>query len=187
MFNVGPFEMLVLAAVALIAFGPDRLPQLAKDAARMLRTLRDLAHGARSQLNDELGPEFADFDLRSLNPRTAIRNALLGDEELPNLNPREAISRALRGEDDPAPTAKPAGQVPRPAVPAPQPGVAQPAVPAPQLDIAQAVVPAPQPDVGQPAVPAPQLDLEQPVVPAVDQETPRYQDPAAVRYDPDAT
>src|SRR6185503_8165074 len=93
--------MLVLAAVALIVFGPDKLPQLAKDAARMLRTLRDLAQGARSQLNDELGPEFADFDLRSLNPRTAIRNALLGDEELPNLNLREVISRALRGEDEP--------------------------------------------------------------------------------------
>jgi sec-independent protein translocase protein TatB len=106
-FNVGPFEMLVLAAVALIVFGPDKLPQLAKDAARMLRTLRDLAQGARSQLNNELGPEFADFDLRSLNPRTAIRNALLGDEELPNLNPREFISRALRGEDEPAPAGQP--------------------------------------------------------------------------------
>jgi sec-independent protein translocase protein TatB len=102
-FNVGPFEMLVLAAVALIAFGPDKLPQLAKDAARMLRTLRDLAQGARSQLNNELGPEFADFDLRSLNPRTAIRNALLGDEDLAGLNPRETIARAIRGEDDPAP------------------------------------------------------------------------------------
>ena len=108
MFNVGPMEMLVLAAVALIVFGPDRLPQLAKDAARMLRTLRDLAQGARSQLNDELGPDFADFDLRSLNPRTAIRNALLGDEELSSLNPREVISRALRDEDDPVRSTPPA-------------------------------------------------------------------------------
>lgn len=105
MFNIGPLEFVVLAAVALIVFGPDKLPQLAKDAARMLRTLRDIAQGARSQLNSELGPEFADFDLSSLNPRTAIKNALLGDEELrPDLsgmNPREAISRAWRGEDVP--------------------------------------------------------------------------------------
>jgi sec-independent protein translocase protein TatB len=78
-FNIGPLEFVVLAAVALIVFGPDRLPELAKDAARMLKTLRDLAQGARSQLNSELGPEFADFDLSSLNPRTAIRNALLGE------------------------------------------------------------------------------------------------------------
>jgi len=162
-FNVGPFEMLVLAAVALIAFGPDRLPQLAKDAARMLRTLRDLAQGARSQLNDELGPEFADFDLRSLNPRTAIRNALLGDEELPNLNPREAISRAWRGEDDPAPAQQPPVPAQQPAVPA-----QQPAVPEQQ--------PAQDPP---PAVPAPDQ--------AQDQQTPQYRDPTAVRYDPDAT
>ncbi len=127
MFNVGPFEMLVLAAVALVVFGPDKLPQLARDAARMLRTLRDLAQGARSQLNQELGPDFADFDLRSLNPRTALRDALLGDDELPNLNPRtalrnavfgegasalnpqEAIARAVRGEE---PAATPAPQPP---------------------------------------------------------------------------
>lgn len=105
MFNIGPLEFVVLAAVALIVFGPDKLPQLAKDAARMLRTLRDIAQGARSQLNSELGPEFADFDLSSLNPRTAIKNALLGDDELrpdlSGLNPREAISRAWRGDEVP--------------------------------------------------------------------------------------
>jgi sec-independent protein translocase protein TatB len=104
-FNIGPLEFVVLAAVALIVFGPDKLPQLAKDAARMLRTLRDIAQGARSQLNSELGPEFADFDLSSLNPRTAIKNALLGDDELrpdlSGLNPREAISRAWRGDEVP--------------------------------------------------------------------------------------
>ncbi len=106
MFNIGPLEFVALAAVALIVFGPDRLPQLAKDAARMLRTLRDIAQGARTQLNSELGPEFADFDLASLNPRTAIKNALLGDEDFSSLNPRESIQRALRGEDDPvSPTA----------------------------------------------------------------------------------
>jgi sec-independent protein translocase protein TatB len=104
-FNIGPLEFVVLAAVALIVFGPDKLPQLAKDAGRMLRALRDIAQGARTQLNSELGPEFADFDLSSLNPRTAIKNALLGEDELrPDLsgmNPREAISRAWRGEDEP--------------------------------------------------------------------------------------
>jgi sec-independent protein translocase protein TatB len=100
-FNIGPLEFVVLAAVALIVFGPDRLPELAKDAARMLRALREVAQGARSQLNSELGPEFADFDLSSLNPRTAIKNALLGDDDFGSLNPTESIQRALRGEDEP--------------------------------------------------------------------------------------
>jgi sec-independent protein translocase protein TatB len=102
-FNIGPLEFLVLGAVALIVFGPDRLPQLAKDAARMLRTLRDIAQGARTQLNSELGPEFADFDLSSLNPRTAIKNALLGDDDLrtdfSGMNPKDMFNKALRGDD----------------------------------------------------------------------------------------
>lgn len=101
MFNIGPLEFVVLAALALVVFGPEKLPDLTKDAARMIRTLRDLAQGARTQLNSELGPEFADFDLASLNPRTAIKNALLGDDDFSSINPKDAISRALRGEDDP--------------------------------------------------------------------------------------
>jgi sec-independent protein translocase protein TatB len=80
-FNVGPLEIMVLAIVGLIVLGPDRLPGLAKDAARLVRTLRELATGARTQLQDELGPEFADLDLRSLNPRTAIQRVLLGEDE----------------------------------------------------------------------------------------------------------
>jgi sec-independent protein translocase protein TatB len=67
----------------------------------MLRTLRDLAQGARTQLTSELGPEFANFDLNSLNPKTAIRNALLGDDDLSSLNPAAYLQRALRGEDEP--------------------------------------------------------------------------------------
>jgi sec-independent protein translocase protein TatB len=102
MFNIGPMELMVLALVGLIVLGPDRLPELAKDAARMIRTLRDMATGARTQLRDELGPEFADVDLRNLNPRTAIQRAILGDEDLRGLDPRTAIQRAIMDDDVPA-------------------------------------------------------------------------------------
>src|SRR3954454_24875960 len=104
MFNVGPMELVILGIVAIIVIGPDRLPGLARDAAQMLRTLRELATGARTQLRDELGPEFADMDLgelRNLNPRTALSRAILGDPEdgiradLRKLDPRED----LRGAD----------------------------------------------------------------------------------------
>jgi len=107
MFNIGPLELIVLAVVGLIVLGPDRLPGLAKDAARMIRTLRDLATGARTQLRDELGPEFADVDLRNLNPRTAISRAILGEDadKLQNFNPRAALQRGIFGDDEPAPAA----------------------------------------------------------------------------------
>ena len=81
MFNLGPFEIAVLVIVALVVFGPDKLPTLAKDAARMIKTLRDLAQGARTQLRDELGPELGDLDLRSLDPRTALKRALFDDDD----------------------------------------------------------------------------------------------------------
>ena len=112
MFNIGPMELLVLALVGLIVIGPDKLPGLARDAARMLRTLREMATGARSQLREELGPEFADIDLRSLNPRTAIQRALLGDEDLSELNPRNMLHDALSDETDAPPVAPPPGQRP---------------------------------------------------------------------------
>lgn len=106
MFNIGPMELLVLAVVGLIVLGPDKLPSLARDAARMIRTLRDLSTGARAQLRDELGPEFADLDLSSLNPRTAIQRAVLGDGlDLRSLDPRADVARMVRGDD-----AQPAGQ-----------------------------------------------------------------------------
>ena len=103
MFQVGVGEFVVLAIVAVIVLGPDRIPQLTRDAARMLRTLRELATGARTQLRDELGPEFADLnldELRNLNPRTALSRAILGDPEdgiradLRKLDPREDFRAA---------------------------------------------------------------------------------------------
>ena len=100
MFNIGPLEFVVLAIVAIVVVGPDRLPKLAKDAAEMLRTLRDLATGAREQLREELGPEFADIDLRNLNPRTAVQRAVFGDDvDLGRLNPRNALRDAIFGDE----------------------------------------------------------------------------------------
>jgi sec-independent protein translocase protein TatB len=104
-FNIGPGEFLVLAIVAVIVLGPDRLPGLARDAARMLRTLRELATGARTQLREELGPEFADLDLselrelRNLNPRTALQRAILGEEDGTLRSFRDELRDDLRDAD----------------------------------------------------------------------------------------
>jgi sec-independent protein translocase protein TatB len=108
-FNVGPMELLVLAIVGLIVLGPDRLPDLARDAARLLRSLREMATGARQQLREELGPEFADIDLRNLNPRTAVQRALLGDDvDLGAYRPRQAFENMLRAdEQDSLPVTEP--------------------------------------------------------------------------------
>jgi sec-independent protein translocase protein TatB len=95
-------EMVVLALVGIVVLGPDRLPQFARDAARMLRTLRDMATGARQQLTEELGPEFADLDLRSLNPRTAVQRAVFGDDvpDFRQYSPSNIVRDAIYGQDE---------------------------------------------------------------------------------------
>jgi sec-independent protein translocase protein TatB len=77
MFGVGLPEMAVIALVAVIVFGPDKLPDYARQAGRMLRQLRRLAQAAQQDLRDELGPEYADLKLTDLDPRVAIRKHLL--------------------------------------------------------------------------------------------------------------
>jgi sec-independent protein translocase protein TatB len=98
-FNIGPLELMVLAIVGVIIIGPDKLPNLAKDAARMIRSLRELATGAQQQLRDELGPEFADVDLRNLNPKTALQRAVLGEDfDLTKYDPRRFDARAAAND-----------------------------------------------------------------------------------------
>ncbi|WP_119727424.1 sec-independent translocase [Thermomonospora amylolytica] len=78
MFDVGLGEMLVLVVLALVIFG-DRLPQVAAQAGRTLRQLRMMANNAKRDLQEGLGPEFKDFDIADLHPKTFVRKHLLED------------------------------------------------------------------------------------------------------------
>jgi sec-independent protein translocase protein TatB len=73
MFGVGLPELAVIAFVAVLVFGPDKLPDLARQAGRMARQVREFANQARDELREELGPEYADLELRDLDPRTIVR------------------------------------------------------------------------------------------------------------------
>jgi sec-independent protein translocase protein TatB len=78
-FDLSIWKLIVLGVIALIVFGPDRLPQLARDAGRTLRQLREMAQSARTELKAELGDTVGDFDFSDLNPRTFVRKHLLDD------------------------------------------------------------------------------------------------------------
>ena len=77
MFGVGLPEFAVIAFVAVLVFGPDRLPDLAKQAGQMIRKAKSLANSARDELRAELGPEYADLELRDLDPRTIVRKHIV--------------------------------------------------------------------------------------------------------------
>jgi sec-independent protein translocase protein TatB len=79
LFDLSIPKLLILAIIGLMIFGPDQLPKIAAQAGKALRDLRRLAENAKSDLTDQLGPEFRDFDFNDLNPRAFVRKHLLDE------------------------------------------------------------------------------------------------------------
>jgi len=122
-FDIGFFEFVALAVLALLIFGPDKLPKVAADAARMLRELRGMASGAKRELTEALGPEITELkDLGDLNPRTFVKKNFLGvldDDEDDLLAGGDAGSTSKRSGGrargpaaDGAPESTPSSEVP---------------------------------------------------------------------------
>lgn len=77
MFDLSVTKILVLAVIALVVFGPNELPKVMAKAGQALRDLRRIADGAKADLKEGLGPEFADFDIDDLNPKRFVQKHLL--------------------------------------------------------------------------------------------------------------
>ena len=105
MFGVGLPELAVIAFVAVLVFGPDKLPDFARQAGRFVRQLRTFAHQARDELREELGPEYADLNLRDLDPRVIVKKHIY-----------EAMNEAMREDETAArrPAVVPLGADERP-------------------------------------------------------------------------
>jgi len=87
MFDIGIGEIIVLAILGLVVFGPERLPKAAADAGRLVRQLRGMASGARKDLADSAGVDLSDAkdalrDIADLHPRR-IMSSLMNDEPEP--------------------------------------------------------------------------------------------------------
>jgi sec-independent protein translocase protein TatB len=65
--NLGWPEIAVLAVLAMLVFGPERLPKVAADAGRLIRELRKMASGVTNDLKSELGVDLD--EIRRLDPR----------------------------------------------------------------------------------------------------------------------
>jgi sec-independent protein translocase protein TatB len=92
-FSLG--DLLVLGALGLVLFGPDRLPRMAADAARVVRQLRAMAQSATSELHEHV-PELGNLDLSGLRrPRRFLADQLLGSD--PDISAPAAPARPSTG------------------------------------------------------------------------------------------
>jgi len=90
-------EVVLLAVLAVIIFGPEKLPELARKVARVVNYLRGIANDARGQLREQLGPEFDDIQLSDLNPRT-LGTKLLGEDGTREISEAGRMASATASE-----------------------------------------------------------------------------------------
>jgi sec-independent protein translocase protein TatB len=102
-FNVGIGEILVIVLVCLMVFGPERLPEIARQLGRALGKLRITTQGALDQLRDEANlqelnlPDLRVGSLRS-QARDYVRELMDIEGQMEEL--RKATDEA--GKDPPA-------------------------------------------------------------------------------------
>ena len=100
-FGLGLDKIALIAVIAVFLLGPERLPGYATQLARIVRSLRTMADGAKDRMREEMGPDFDDVDWKKLDPRQydprrIIREALLEDDETPVVRPvgtTQAVAR----------------------------------------------------------------------------------------------
>ncbi|MFJ8152334.1 sec-independent translocase [Streptomyces sp. NPDC094468] len=81
MFNdIGPLELATIVVLAVLVFGPDKLPKVIQDVMRTIRKIREFSESAKADIRQELGPEFKDFEFEDLNPKNFVRKHLDSEE-----------------------------------------------------------------------------------------------------------
>lgn len=54
MFDIGFWELVIIALVGLVIVGPERLPEFARDAGRWIRKVRSFIQSAKREVEKEL-------------------------------------------------------------------------------------------------------------------------------------
>jgi Tat protein translocase TatB subunit len=114
MLNVGPLELLVVLAVALIVVGPERLPELARSVGRVLRQFREVQDEVRdmvsSGVDDDMRQAADEFRQatggikRATDVKGAVRRAerTIRDESAALRTPRTPRSKPVGRSSSPA-------------------------------------------------------------------------------------
>lgn len=69
-FGIGLFELVLIAIIALVVLGPERLPGAMREVAKYMRQLRQISGEFQSQFSEELQM------LDEINPKRIIDDAI---------------------------------------------------------------------------------------------------------------
>jgi sec-independent protein translocase protein TatB len=92
-------EILVILVLALLVFGPEKLPEIARQSGRFIRTVKQMADNAKQDLGREMGQDFSNINLRDLDPREVVRRTLLDDD--PAKSEKPVNQRPLAANETP--------------------------------------------------------------------------------------
>ena len=99
MFGLSAEKLLLLALLAVLILGPERLPYYAKQLGEWARKGKRMVDNAQVQMKSELGEGFEDLDWKKLDPRQydprrIVREALKEETQRP-ANAAEKLNRAV--------------------------------------------------------------------------------------------
>ena len=104
----GPQELLVIAVVALLVFGPDRLPEVARNAAKWLariraETTRSVDEIKRAAELEGLDREWRDVSSELRGAREELRRPFTTGSARRPVDGRMAPTSSVRPDDRPPP------------------------------------------------------------------------------------
>ncbi|WP_181160286.1 sec-independent translocase [Streptomyces solincola] len=88
--DVGLLKLVTLAVIAVLVFGPDKLPELVRQVTSFLQNVRRFTDGAQQEVRSQLGPGYEDFTFSDLHPRELARKHLLDGQ-----TPAEAVRESF--------------------------------------------------------------------------------------------
>jgi sec-independent protein translocase protein TatB len=96
MFGINPGEFALLALVAILVIGPERLPAYSRQLREWVVRGRQMWQQSKQQIQAEVGDDidWKSLDPRQYDPRRIVREALY--EPLPTPNPSQGSASAGR-------------------------------------------------------------------------------------------
>jgi sec-independent protein translocase protein TatB len=161
MFNVTGGELIIILAVALVVLGPERIPEVARSAGRMINKLKTMTEGFSSGVSDVMDDPamkpFKELTELAANPRQKLAEYAL-EAEAEERAKREAARQAA---DEPVlgaisePAAEPVAdaEIATVAEPAAEPEIATAAEPVAEAEIATAAEPVAEAEITTAAEP----------------------------------